>query len=121
LSPAAITRSEVNHRSARARLLLGLAVVVSAISALGLAPRAHAEPVNGGGSGAAGCPYGTDENPSTKPPGWIETIDGNPPITVVCGLDGHWHRVIRNVQPPPPVQPPVLPPVVAPPPGPIRG
>ncbi len=83
-------------QTGRRTLLLGLAALIAlmlAASSLALAPRANAQPIQGG-AGAAGCEYngtvyGTGER--------VVVFSGAHYDTYYCGEDGYWHLVEHYV------------------------
>jgi hypothetical protein len=98
-------------RLGRRRLAVALALVGCATM-----PIAHAATASADSRTTTSTPTGCPLGDGTAAPGTIYTIpaehDGLAAITVICGSDGLWHRVVRAVQPP---SPPIAPVPVAPP------
>ncbi len=84
----------------RSILLLGLIVIAFAIASLGRVEGASADPVGGGDGITIDCSLG---NGQYAEPGTMVTLPAAgdlPPLTVVCGDDGHWHAVVAVVRAP---------------------
>jgi len=81
-------------------LLLGLIVVAFAMASMGRVEGASADPISGGDGIKVDCSLGNGE---FAEPGTMDTLPAAgdlPPLTVVCGDDGHWHAVAAVVRPP---------------------
>jgi hypothetical protein len=83
----------------RLALLLGLIVIAFAMTAMGRVQGASADPISGGDGIKIDCPLGD----GYAEPGTMVTLPAAgdlPPLTVICGDDGHWHAVVAVVRPP---------------------
>lgn len=84
------------HRR-RSLMLAGLVALAFAMLSFGHVSGALAVPPAGGGAGSGGgCPIGPEGSTTTAPPGTIYVFDSS--LTVICGSDGHWHRVCQVVK-----------------------
>jgi hypothetical protein len=88
-------------------LLLGLIVIVFAVASIGRVEGASADTNSGGDGITIDCSLGNGE---FAEPGTMITLPAAgdlPPLTVVCGEDGHWHAVVAVVRPPSTVANPI--------------
>lgn len=99
------------HRR-RSLMLSGFVGLAFAALSFGPVAGAIAEPPGGGSGSGVGCPIGPEGSTTTAPPGTIYVFDAG--LTVICGSDGHWHRVYQVVKVSQPIT--VAPPVAVRPP-----
>jgi len=100
MSHTAVGRISSVLSGRRLVLLLGLIVVAFALASMARVEGASADPVGGGDGIKIDCSLG---NGDYAEPGTMVTLPAAgdlPPLTVVCGDDGHWHAVVAVVRPP---------------------
>ena len=99
MSHTAVGRISSVLSGRRLVLLLGLIVIAFAMMSMGRVEGASAEPSGGEGI-TIDCSLG---NGDYAEPGTMVTLPAAgdlPPLTVICGDDGHWHAVVAVVRPP---------------------
>jgi hypothetical protein len=78
------------------------------MASMGRVEGASAEPNSGDDGIKIDCPLGDGQYAE---PGTMVTLPAAgdlPPLTVICGDDGHWHAVVRAVVRPPSTGSPVV-------------
>jgi hypothetical protein len=75
-------------------------VIAFAMVSMGRVVGASADPVSGGGDPQIGCDAGNGNFVEAGTKVTLPAAGDLPPLTVVCGEDGHWHAVASVVRPP---------------------
>lgn len=95
MSTAEVVVEQAGTHRSRSVLVASVVALAFALLSFGHVSGALALPPGGGGASGTGCPIGPEGSTQTAPPGTIYVFDAN--LTVICGSDGHWHRVVRAV------------------------